>query len=458
MPLHEISDRLLDEWRRRPIHPVLRELGLAAQQGECLDTRPFRRLVAYLLEIADGRDRRESWVVRTNVVRPVPKLRVLVDDCYARYGELQWFRLNKSANATRLPLLGLFPRIAASFSRVATSDVATVVEALISDDPDAGLMAMLHERGGKIRGMGLDLFSRIAYAFRPDLYFLLPRPWAEASGLTKMVGNDLRKYLATCRTLRQCCDDLGLPAEIRATVTAHLLALEEVPEELRAALDAALGKSLVRHRVLSASDADRLAEEPTDRAAIPTEFAANAIRSRRGDRGLRDSLCRAYRNRCAISGDCPKDLLEVAYVATFPTRGMHEGRNAILMRSDLHTLWDLNLIGIDPSNRVRVAKRLRSSCYGELDGRPLLERADGSAPSPSALRERWSIFHESRASDAAKTMPQPEDVAAAPASPESIDATATAASHRADPVADRPTRDDHLSPSDSHSGTVVVEA
>ena len=44
----------------------------------------------------------------------------------------------------------------------------------------------------------------------------------------------------------------------------------------------------------------------------------------------------------------------------------------LLLRSDLHTLYDLNLLGIDPKTRtVVIAKSLEGSSYAKLAGRKL---------------------------------------------------------------------------------------
>ncbi|WP_164139554.1 HNH endonuclease signature motif containing protein, partial [Stenotrophomonas maltophilia] len=43
--------------------------------------------------------------------------------------------------------------------------------------------------------------------------------------------------------------------------------------------------------------------------------------------------------------------------------------NGILLRADIHTLFDLYLIGVDPiSYRVTIAPSLRASAYGQLEG------------------------------------------------------------------------------------------
>ena len=85
--------------------------------------------------------------------------------------------------------------------------------------------------------MGLGLFSRLAYVFRRELYFIFPQPWADTSGCLKYIGNDLRKYCAVCRSLRVIMDQLGVTPAIRGSVLLESLNNDDPDEELTAALN-----------------------------------------------------------------------------------------------------------------------------------------------------------------------------------------------------------------------------
>ena len=62
--------------------------------------------------------------------------------------------------------------------------------------------------------------------------------------------------------------------------------------------------------------------------------------------------------------------------------------NSLLLRSDIHTLFDLHLLAIDPEYRVHLAPQVRESKdYAELHGRELQLPADESAyPNDEWLR------------------------------------------------------------------------
>jgi hypothetical protein len=70
--------------------------------------------------------------------------------------------------------------------------------------------------------------------------------------------------------------------------------------------------------------------------------------------------------------------------------------NGLLLRADIHTLLDLNLIGIDPESlQVVVGEQLQATCYEELDGQELIVPDDDAlAPSKEALGQRWERFNK----------------------------------------------------------------
>lgn len=384
---------VIDQIRRNPAHEILLELGQSARDMNLHTSIEFRKLIAYLLELADGRDRREPWTTRPGIARPVPKLRVALDKCFGQYADLQWFRLNKTTNTSGMPLVGLYPRTAAGLARVEPESFGSIVEALVEDNPDPALMRLLHRCGGKIKGVGVELLSRIAHAYRRDMYFVIQKSWGEASGILRFIDGDLRKYCALCRTLRSVCDQVGISPELRGSVFDRLMEKDPPPDELRAVLHRAVGPTLARFQVLEPGDAYEPRGRGDDEAAMPLEFASRAIRARRGKRQLREKLIQAHGQRCAITGACPVDLLEVAYVVPFPDGDVHTVGNAILLRSDLHTLWDLDLIVLDPETlAVQVSPRLKGSIYENIAGRKITERPGAPRLSRDGLRERWTAF------------------------------------------------------------------
>jgi predicted restriction endonuclease len=68
--------------------------------------------------------------------------------------------------------------------------------------------------------------------------------------------------------------------------------------------------------------------------------------------------------------------------------------NGLLLRADLHTLFDCGLIGVDPKTRqVVTAKELAGSTYVQFEGRRLRAPMDAAAgPSTKSLAKRFALF------------------------------------------------------------------
>ena len=117
---------------------------------------------------------------------------------------------------------------------------------------------------------------------------------------------------------------------------------------------------------------------------------------RRGQREFRDKLRQAYGNACAISGCDILDVLEAAHIARY--LGLHTNHvtNGLLLRADLHTLFDCGLITVNHINlHVIVKPRLLGSIYGAFHAQPLRPvLIAGSAPNHEALRKHMAEVYD----------------------------------------------------------------
>ena len=98
---------------------------------------------------------------------------------------------------------------------------------------------------------------------------------------------------------------------------------------------------------------------------------ANVVR-RRGQPAFRTALIEAYGGRCAISGCDAEAALEACHIR--PYRGPHTNAssNGLLLRADLHTLFDLGLLAVDTTTMTAVvAPELEGTTYDELIGKPV---------------------------------------------------------------------------------------
>jgi hypothetical protein len=151
----------------------------------------------------------------------------------------------------------------------------------------------------------------------------------------------------------------------------------------------------LRPTTLSARDAasvpeeDGAAYEPNDRDE--RDIVNRQIRARRGQRSFRDSLRTRYGDRCLVTGCDLLALLEAAHIS--PYRGAKDNApdNGLLLRADIHTLYDLDLIAIDPGTlRICVHPALPLE-YRSLAGRSLGVKGE-NGPSESALHTRFVRF------------------------------------------------------------------
>ena len=157
---------------------------------------------------------------------------------------------------------------------------------------------------------------------------------------------------------------------------------------------------LYRH-LLSPSEADLEAEtgadDTSDAAFITTmtdtrESVLRSIRVRRGQKAFRDKLIRRYGARCLASGCKLMDIIEAAHIDPFRDANDHHPENGLLLRADLHTLFDLNLMGIDPKTlTLRFPAHVRNAGYQSLEGN-VLQLPPSSKPAQAPLIRRWEAY------------------------------------------------------------------
>lgn len=118
---------------------------------------------------------------------------------------------------------------------------------------------------------------------------------------------------------------------------------------------------------------------------------------RKGQPVFRLRLLFAYQFRCAISNCDAVPALEAAHISPYLGAQSNLTRNGLLLRADLHTLFDLNLIAIDPRTlSVRLSQRLMGTSYTPLHMTPIaLPVAQEDSPDRQALELRWSEFMRS---------------------------------------------------------------
>lgn len=112
------------------------------------------------------------------------------------------------------------------------------------------------------------------------------------------------------------------------------------------------------------------------------EFTRQVRRERQ--RQFSQAVFAAYGGKCAISDVGVPDALQAAHIDGYRSRKSQIVQNGILLRADLHLLYDANLLGIKPgSHEVVLADTARVEPYLRLvDDRPVLRDPDNPSFEP----------------------------------------------------------------------------
>ena len=151
--------------------------------------------------------------------------------------------------------------------------------------------------------------------------------------------------------------------------------------------DAAPPNRELRDAVLPANDEDR------------ARYGADYLtRGRLGQGSFRVLVTDAYARRCAVTGEKTLPVLEAAHIKPFASFGPNIVKNGILLRSDLHKLFDLGYITVTPELRLEVSTQLREDWENGRDyyahhGKELNIRPTESANWPGREYLEWHNEH-----------------------------------------------------------------
>jgi putative restriction endonuclease len=123
-------------------------------------------------------------------------------------------------------------------------------------------------------------------------------------------------------------------------------------------------------------------------------FGAPVLMQRRlGQGAFRLAVTDGYRRRCAVSGEKTLPILDAAHIRSYASGGQHDVSNGLLLRTDIHKLFDRGYVTITKELRFAVSERLKADSdngkhYYALQGRYLASPQPGFAP-PSADALQW---------------------------------------------------------------------
>lgn len=116
-----------------------------------------------------------------------------------------------------------------------------------------------------------------------------------------------------------------------------------------------------------------------------------SIRQRRGQRKFRNLLLKVAQGCCQVTGCTLAAILEAAHIDSYRNDTHNQAVNGLLLRADIHTLFDLNLMAINPADlTLHFHPAVTAAGYALYDRQPL--RTAAVRPSNAALTRRWAAF------------------------------------------------------------------
>jgi len=91
-----------------------------------------------------------------------------------------------------------------------------------------------------------------------------------------------------------------------------------------------------------------------DRFGAPT-----VVTPRLGQGVFRLAVTKAYGSACAVTQEHSLPALEAAHIQPYGKGGEHQVQNGLLLRSDVHRLFDKGYVTVTPDHHVEVSARLR---------------------------------------------------------------------------------------------------
>lgn len=119
--------------------------------------------------------------------------------------------------------------------------------------------------------------------------------------------------------------------------------------------------------------------------------APHLVRPRLGQGAFRVLVTDLYERRCAVTRERTLPALEAAHIRPYSDGAVHEARNGLLLRRDLHSLFDSGYVTVTPDLRFQVSRRIREEFengrqYYAMHGQEIfVPKKSLEKPDPAAL-------------------------------------------------------------------------
>ncbi|GGO65212.1 HNH endonuclease [Bowmanella pacifica] len=116
-------------------------------------------------------------------------------------------------------------------------------------------------------------------------------------------------------------------------------------------------------------------------------FDTAEVKIRKKQNKFRESILRAYGGQCMVTGCTVIVVLEAAHIIPFSESPDNSLDNGLVLRADIHKLFDSNLIRITSGYKVKVDYQLKGTEYELLEGKALTSKT-GLLPSMNKVSAR----------------------------------------------------------------------
>lgn len=139
--------------------------------------------------------------------------------------------------------------------------------------------------------------------------------------------------------------------------------------------------------------------EPTS-VELPRYGGPTLVRPRLGQGLFSFAVRDAYGGACAVTREHSKPMLEAAHIRPYSLGGEHRVSNGLLLRTDLHRLFDRGYVTVTPDHVFEVGERLRDefsngrSYYGLSGENILLPDQEEARPDRELLSWHRSTIYK----------------------------------------------------------------
>lgn len=130
---------------------------------------------------------------------------------------------------------------------------------------------------------------------------------------------------------------------------------------------------------------------------IPTKKGKKmqSITERVGQGQFHSDVSTAYNHRCCITGESTPELLQAAHIQDYINKESNHIQNGLLLRIDIHKLFDSGLLYIDQNYHVHVSSLVTSPEYRYLDNHLIsLPNNPSEYPSKAALQFKEKSYRK----------------------------------------------------------------